>query len=390
LLAIAGLLAASQLIVHAALARREDDAGVVNLAGRQRMLGERLVMLVFAMREPAGDPAALRRDLATVADQWERNQAALRADRAPDDELAARFAAIAPAQRALLGTARTAIAGELLDDAALRAALADQDTFLAGMDDIVGGYADEAHARVVELGHLELVLFAAALVLLAFEGAFVLRPAVRALGVYLAERERVEHELVQVTDREQQRLARELHDGIGQHLVGIGYLVKAVPRTSATAELDEIAKLVADAVEQTRALARGLYSHALDRDDLGAALGELAGHVTRVFAVPCRAELDDVPELASEACTQLYRIAREAAVNAARHAGAASIVIALTARPGALVLAVRDDGAGIRDAASSGMGLNVMAYRAKMIGAALVIDSGAHGTSVTCTLPTPA
>src|ERR1044071_2070052 len=79
LLVVAGLLVAGQIVIHQLLARQEGDARVINLAGRQRMLGQRLCMLVLGLGGDAGDRARDTRDqLVRTADEWERTQAALR------------------------------------------------------------------------------------------------------------------------------------------------------------------------------------------------------------------------------------------------------------------------------------------------------------------------
>jgi len=365
LLAIAGLLLAGQLVVQSALDRQQGDARVVNLAGRQRMLSQRLCMLLLA-------PVASD-ELERVANEWQVSQDALRL-RGNSEAIRALFARIDGDHAAMLEAARTGDA---------RLALAHQDAFLTGMDRIVAEYEREARERVVGLRYIELVLFGLALVVIVLEGAFVFRPAVRALRRYLAQRDRAEQQIVEVSDREQQRLARDLHDGLGQQLVGIAYLVKSCPGDRA--QLDEIGKLLADVIDQTRGLARGLHSDALDVGGLATALRDLAAHTERVFGLKCRVAIGDVAEPAREACAHLYRIAREAVANAAKHARAHHVDIALDRRDGALELVVSDDGVGMPATPGEGLGLHMMAYRARMIGAVLEVAAGARGgTIVSC------
>jgi signal transduction histidine kinase len=364
LVAIAGLLLAGQLVVQSALDRQQGDAGVVNLAGRQRMLSQRLCMLLLA-----GETAELSR----VASEWQASEDALRA-RGNTDEIHALFTQIDGDQRAMLEAARSGDA---------RGALAHQDAFLAGMDRIVAEYEREARERVVTLRYIEITLFGLALAVLLLEGAFVFRPAVRGLRRYLAQRDRAEEQTVEVSDREQKQLARDLHDGLCQQLVGIAYLVKS--SSGERAQLDEIGKLLADAIEQTRSLARGLHSDALDVGGLETALRELAAQTERVYGLKCRIEIGDIAEPSRDACAHLYRIAREAVTNAAKHARAQQVDIALVGQDGALELAVRDDGVGMPARPGDGLGLHMMAYRARMIGAVLEVAAGpSGGTIVTC------
>jgi signal transduction histidine kinase len=194
------------------------------------------------------------------------------------------------------------------------------------------------------------------------------------------------------SDRERIKLAQDLHDGPSQQLVGITFLLQPLHReltgSLAAKRLDEVGELLAEAIEQTRDLARSLHSPTLEVAGLAAALGELADHTARVYGVACdvhdRAGFD--PPVASS--THLHRIAREAVVNAAKHASATMIEIELTCDGGALTLVVRDDGIGIGPRPQTGMGLQFMAYRARMLGASLQITAGrSRGTTVTCRVP---
>lgn len=408
LLTVAGLLIAGQLIIQHDLERQEGDARIVNLAGRQRMLGQRLCLLLLALDRapPSGEARGVvadRAELARVADEWQRSQRALRSDADEDaggdeDGLAALFAQIEPDHQAMLAAARDALAGPARGSPTALAR-AHEAAFLAGMDRIVRGYEHAARRRVVELRRVELALLVLVLGVLAFEGLFVFRPAVRGLRAYLAARdaaeraERLERELVHVADREQMRLAQDLHDGLSQQLVGVAFLLRALRRDlsgSAGARADEVAAQLGEAIDQARGVARGLSSRTLEVHGLAAALDELAAHTARTFGIACRVAGDLDVEPAPVERAHLHRIAREAVLNAAKHARATTIDIAL-ARDGAqLVLSVRDDGVGIaRDRAAArdaGLGLHMMDYRARAMGASLEIIAGS-GTTVTCRLP---
>ncbi|HEX7842520.1 MAG TPA: type IV pili methyl-accepting chemotaxis transducer N-terminal domain-containing protein [Kofleriaceae bacterium] len=219
---MAGLLVAGQTVIHQVMARQEGDARVINLAGRQRMLGQRLCALTLALDldlDPIGASRGMRDELARTADDWELSQAALRGGR-PDglrganSEIVDRmFGQIDADHRAMLAAARTAIArppGELaLADA--RTACAHQEAFLAGMDRIVTQYEREARQRVAGLRRLELVLLGLALLVLALDGVFVFRPAVRDLQSHLAERDLIQRALA-ASEAEKQAILRALPD----------------------------------------------------------------------------------------------------------------------------------------------------------------------------------
>ena len=420
LLVVAGLLVAGQVVVHQLLLRQEGDARVINLAGRQRMLGQRLCMLVLALGADTGERARqTRAELARTADAWEHSQAALAAG-SPEtglrgsnaDAIRSLFAQIAPDHRAMLDAARAAIArggGAVADgiDPRYAAVVRDHEAvFLAGMDRIVAEYERAARARVVGLSRVELVLLVLALLVLALDGAFVFRPAVSDLGRRLAEREQVQRaldaseadrqaiqrQLIQVSDHEQVRLAQDLHDGLGQHLIGVSFLLQPLRAELAggasEARLVEIERLIGEAIDQTRDLVRSLHSRTLEAAGLAPALRELATHIARVFGVECRIDDRAGVEPSQASRVHLYRIAREAVLNAAKHAGARTIEIELSRGAGALTLAVRDDGIGIGEPPSDGMGLHLMAHRARMLGATLHVAAGwLSGTTVVCRVP---
>jgi signal transduction histidine kinase len=379
------------------------------------MLGQRLCTFVLALGVDAGDRARDTRDqLVRTADEWERTQAALWAGRpetglrgSNPPEILALFAQIAPDHRAMLAAARAVAAQPAGSPSTGHAEVvrAHHEVFLAGMDRIVAGYEREARQRIVGLRRLELILLALALLVLGLVGAFVFRPAVSDLRSQLAERavvqhtlhaseaerQAIQHQLLQIGDREQVRLAQDLHDGLGQHLIGVSFLLQPLrlrlAGDPAGAQLDEVDRLIGEAIEQTRDLVRNLHSRTLEAAGLTAALGELAGHIARVFGVECRVDDRAGVEPSASSRSHLYRIAREAVLNAARHARATAIAVELSRDGGELVLVVRDDGIGIRMPTSGGMGLHLMSYRARLLGASLHIAAAPRGTAVTCRMP---
>ncbi len=382
LLVVAGLLVAGQYIVQLALDRQEGDARVVNMAGRQRMLSQRLCMWLLALDvDGANHVSANLAEIDRVARDWELGHDTLQqASNTP--EVRALFHQLDADQQAMLAAARDAIAAngrgarEFAD-----AARSHQDAFLATMDEIVATYEREARERVLWLRHTELGLLACLLIVLAVEGWFVFRPAVRGLDLYLVERDQAQQALLEAGDREERELAQDLHDGLSQHLVGVSYLVRSLPQDPRIAE---VGTLIAEAIEQTRGLARRLYSYTLEVDGLVPALRELATQTERVFGIACTviAPHGDI-EILMPVRGHLYRIAREAVHNAAKHAQARSIT--LTVEPTTIV--VSDDGIGIAPHSNAGMGLRLMESRAKMTGAVLRVEGTPKGTIVTCSVP---
>ena len=161
-----------------------------------------------------------------------------------------------------------------------------------------------------------------------------------ALTEEMAERERLEKDVLEISEREQRRIGHDLHDGLGQHLTGTALAGQVLAeRLSAhdlpeAADAERIIGLLEDAIELTRSLARGLSPVALDADGLTNALTELAVQTTSQFYLPCtfRARGSRRNWTIPTAATHLYRIAQEAIGNAIRHGRPNRIDIALGRR----------------------------------------------------------
>ena len=129
----------------------------------------------------------------------------------------------------------------------------------------------------------------------------------------------------------------------------------------------------------------------MKRGGLAAALQELATRTQELFGVACRYFGPAAPPpLDVHVAGQLYRIAQEAATNAAKHGQAKRIDVRLAKERRGLLLSVRDNGRGLpaRKKTARGLGLDIMRYRAGLIGATLWIDSQPRrGTTVFCLLP---
>jgi signal transduction histidine kinase len=220
------------------------------------------------------------------------------------------------------------------------------------------------------------------------------RHEVRTRIELLERSQNLEDEIINISEREQQRIGRDLHDGVSQYLAAIGLtatmLKKELEKTSTIqpSRLGEIADHLRDAATRVRQLARGLSPVDQDQGGLESALEELAASTSKLTGIAC-SFVGSGPdlELSSTAAIHLFRIAQEAASNAVKHARATTIVIALDTAYGSSSLRVSDDGVGFFPPVSErrGMGLNTMRYRARMIGGELEIQPNApNGTTVIC------
>lgn len=206
----------------------------------------------------------------------------------------------------------------------------------------------------------------------------------------ITERKRLEREIIDVSEEEQKRIGQELHDGLGQHLTGIAFLSKVLEQKLSAQGLPEardaleIVGFVNQAVSKTRSLARGLFPVELEANGLMSALDQLVSNIGALFGIQCEFRCR-APVLVYDniVAVNLYRIAQEAMNNAVKHSRATHIVVELAGEEERVRLSVIDDGMGFdRSSCGKGMGLHIMEYRARLIGARLEICPHPEGGTV--------
>ncbi len=216
----------------------------------------------------------------------------------------------------------------------------------------------------------------------------------------VTERKLLQKEILEISNREQMRIGQDLHDGLGQHLTGVTFLLKALERKLAVrgvpeaTEAAQISELVIQALSQTRNLARGLFPVDLESGGLLAGLRELASTVEELFKISCHVDCDGGIGINNRSVAlHLFRLVQEAINNSVKHGKAKQVVIRFRATGDTLSLSVRDDGAGFarQGLNSKGLGLRIMNYRAQKVGAVLeIVSAEGGGTEVTCVMPKPA
>ncbi len=219
-----------------------------------------------------------------------------------------------------------------------------------------------------------------------------------ATGIDVTERKRLEKSILEVSAREQRRIGQDLHDGLGQHLTGIAFLSKVLEQKLSeesvpeSADAAKIVLLVNDAIRKTKELARGLLPVVSDAQGLMAALRQCAEEMEDLFRVRCQFSCD-APVFVNDVnlATNLYHIAREALNNAMKHGNASELEIRLSASGEQGTLSIRDNGVGLpKVQKGAGMGLNIMSYRARMMGGSLEVRRNADGgVTVFCEFPLP-
>ncbi|HVU38827.1 MAG TPA: PAS domain-containing protein [Opitutales bacterium] len=217
-----------------------------------------------------------------------------------------------------------------------------------------------------------------------------------AIRTDVTEHRRLQREILEISDRELNRIGRDLHDGLGQQLIALElYCAGLVPELEAQAPklavtAREMSLQLREIVRGARALSHGLSPLPLEGHGLVNALLELADS-TRLLArveceFACSASLTVKDPVVA---THLYRIAQEAVGNALKHSGTKKMTLSLARAGQGLKLAIQDFGQGfnLRQTPGNGMGLHVMRYRADLIGAELDLTSTpGKGTCITCTL----
>jgi two-component system, NarL family, sensor histidine kinase UhpB len=207
-----------------------------------------------------------------------------------------------------------------------------------------------------------------------------------------AERRESAHQALMVQEAERARIARELHDEVGQTLTGVMLQVEglaAVIPDDLREQLDELRETARAGTEEVRRIARRLRPEALEDLGLQSALSALATRIADQAQIDIARHLDPRLELSPQQELVVYRVAQEALTNVVRHAGAERVELRLDREDASAVLRVRDDGRGIAPAdLLSSSGIRGMRERAMLIGARLVISPRSRrGTEVKLTIP---
>jgi signal transduction histidine kinase len=203
--------------------------------------------------------------------------------------------------------------------------------------------------------------------------------------------ERQRDAVLDTRGEERDRLRRDLHDGVGPALTGIGLglqaledVVTAGDRSSADPLISTLRDEVAGAVTEVRRILQDLRPAPLAERGLARALSERVG----ATSIPIDVAVGALPLLPTAVEDTVYRVALEAVTNVVRHSGATRASVELGADGEEVRLQVRDDGGGIADGSRPGIGMASMRERAEALGGRLDVGTGAGGTTVTMVLPT--
>ena len=216
------------------------------------------------------------------------------------------------------------------------------------------------------------------------------------IAVNEAARTRLLEQLIDAQEEERKRIARELHDGVGQGLsslmVGMALLTKSSMDEAVIAKREELQAVAEETLDQVRQLGRELRPSALDDLGLAAALDRYSqdfGVAHPQVSIDLHVDLPD--RLSSTTETNLYRIVQEGMTNAARHSSASKLSVLVTRRNGLVKAIIEDNGQGFDPVAARkegrSVGIHGMQERAELIGGRMTIESGRGGTSVFVEVP---
>jgi signal transduction histidine kinase len=211
---------------------------------------------------------------------------------------------------------------------------------------------------------------------------------------------RLSNRLMTMQDDERRRIARELHDGLGQEMVALKMLLNGIARSplSLQAYIGDATNVIDRATQQIRTLSYLLHPPLLDEVGLLSALRWYLEGLTERSGIDTKLEVSptEFPRLALELETAMFRIIQEALTNVFRHSGARRAWITLTQQEGEVSVKVRDDGKGVVDgivelrSGTTGVGIRGMSERAKEFGGQLLVTRGNPGTVVEVTIPVSA
>lgn len=225
------------------------------------------------------------------------------------------------------------------------------------------------------------------------------RTLVQRLEANQGEFQRLGRAAFRVQEEERRRISRELHDGLGQNLTALKHRLSLLAARGATdpawtSGLEEAIELCDQSLAETRELSRLLRPQILDDLGLEAALGWLGRTLGPPAGLEVQVRVYPLPPLDGDLQTLAFRVAQEALVNVARHAGARQAWVHVRESAGYLRLEIGDDGRGFDVAGAQAKGrrgesagLAGMRDRLALYGGQLRIESGPGGTRVEAAVP---
>lgn len=206
------------------------------------------------------------------------------------------------------------------------------------------------------------------------------------------EMQELSSRLISAYEDERSRLARELHDGMGQNLVAIKFNLQRVNSAMGNRLINGVIEEISAGINELRDITNGLMPASLKSAGLVNTIHNHIANYARNSDICVRAEAGTVPRLAPFVELNVFRIFQEALNNAIKHSSAANILVSLQARSTQLVMIIQDDGRGFDvnsvRAENCGLGLSTMQERSRTInGTTRVLSGNNSGTTIIVEVP---
>ena len=408
LLAVALLSLVGQLLIQVFLNSLLDDSHVVNIAGRQRMLSQRLSKTAVLLCQPQifqSDAEYYSQDIKEIITVWESSHEGLKNKNLKtdgrnytvrnSDKIDSMFREIDPIFQVILANAK--VLDKTINQPvknqqevlhfARNQILTNERAFLKMMNKIVFQYDLESRNRVDTTKKIELFLFILLFSILVLEGAFIFRPIanhIRFVIKRLTDSEanlrktnetllQTQQALVQATEEkyklqlaeekvraaslmegqegERKRLAADLHDGIGQMLTGLRLHSEKVKSFDFTnikqaKSFDELQNLIQETIEATRTVSFSLAPSVLSDFGVVPAIRILTEQVSKMTSMSFKLQAEKINRLPEAIETSLYRITQEAIHNAVKYAKSTLINIQISENESFVKLVISDNGEG--------------------------------------------
>jgi signal transduction histidine kinase len=219
----------------------------------------------------------------------------------------------------------------------------------------------------------------------------------QALRREMEERERLEHDILDLSERERRSFGQEIHDAVCQELAGTAIAGQMLTKklqakgSEDAGDAGEVTDMIFRSLTKARNVARGFFTAGFDALGLADALRETVAHAEEKSGIRCEFTWQESLSISDEETVMhLFRIAQEAIQNALKHSGATRLRVSLENLNGAVQLTIEDNGKGLSESNNSrkGLGLRIMTYRAELIGGGLKLGKApGGGTRIVCVVP---
>lgn len=447
-----------QMLIQRSLNESSDDAHVVNLAGRQRMLSQRLCKMAILLtnkQQFAEEAAFYENDFSETLNLWVKCHYGLKNGKLDLDktylvknspEIQRLFIEIEPKFKVISTNAELVAQKKYTTERGhviTKNMLTNEREFLKIMDKIVSQYDTEAEARVAYVKQIELILFGLTILTLILEAFLIFTPLVKYVKEIIHRITESENELqvknqqlketneqlistqkdlvkateekyllirkedntrstalIEGQEEERKRLARELHDGIGQMLTGLkldSEQLKNLPfvNEKQRKSFEEHQKLIDETIEATRTVSFNLMPSVLTDFGLSSAIRLLLERTAK--GADFKASFNDLTDnitIPNKIENNLYRITQETLNNIMKHAKAKKVSITLSNEKNKYIsLVVIDDGKGFdmkksKKSRVGGNGLGNLQTRVRLLNGTIKIESEVgKGTSIFVKIP---